>query len=274
VRVPITLCVVAMNEEDRLPACLASVPFADEVLVVDSHSTDRTREIASAAGARVIERDWPGHVAQKEFAVREARSEWILILDADEVCSPALREEIEAARAAGFLGADGYSMPRATLYLGRRMRFGGFRPQRKVRLFDRRRGRIAGTDPHDRVEIEGSVRRMRGSIEHRTYRSLEEHLRAIERYTDLMALEMLRAGRRARPWDPVLHAVSRFLLFYVVKAGLLEGAVGYHQARLAARYAWLKYAKRRRMGSGSVSGEGVRHRFPRAGNKARPRNGA
>ena len=250
-RTPFSVCVVAFEEEDRLGECLASVPFADEIVVVDSHSTDRTREIASLRGARVIERDWPGHVAQKEFAIRAASNDWVLCLDADERISPSLRREIEEFLASGSGGTAGCSMPRLTNYLGKWIRHGGFYPDRKVRLFDRRRGRWGGVDPHDRVEIEGPVRRLSGEILHFPYRDLEEHLRTIDRYTDIMARELARRGRRARLWDPPLHGAVRFARFYLLKHGFLDGREGLLLARLAARYGYRKYAKLRNLAPGS-----------------------
>ena len=249
-RTPVSVCVVAFEEEDRLPGCLASVPFAEEIVVVDSHSTDRTREVALQRGARVIERDWPGHVEQKEFAIRAASNDWVLCLDADERVSEALRGEIEEVLASAPARAAGYSMPRLTNYLGRWIRHGGFYPDRKVRLFDRRRGRWGGTDPHDRVEVEGPVERLSGELLHFPYRDLEEHLRTIERYTDIMALELARRGVRARPWDPPLHGAARFLRFYLLKRGFLDGREGLILARLAARYGYRKYAKLRGLALG------------------------
>ncbi|HET6205033.1 MAG TPA: glycosyltransferase family 2 protein [Planctomycetota bacterium] len=248
-RTPVSLCIVALEEEDRLGDCLASVPFAEERLVVDSHSRDRTREVAARAGARVIERDWPGHVAQKEFAVRAARNDWVLCLDADERLSPGLRGEVEAILERGPGDATGFSMPRRTNYLGRWVRHGGFSGDRKVRLFDRRRGRWSGSDPHDRVEVEGPVRRLRGAILHFPYRDLGEHLRTIESYTEIMAREMAKRGRRAGPLAPPLHGLARFLRFYLLRAGFLDGGTGLRLARLAARYGYLKYAKLRALSS-------------------------
>ena len=244
-RTPISVCVVAFQEEDRLGDCLASASFAEELLVVDSHSKDRTREVAARAGARVIERDWPGHVAQKEFAIRAARNDWVLCLDADERVSPPLRGEIEALLDRGPGVAAGFSMPRRTNYLGRWIRHGGFAGEEKVRLFDRRRGRWGGTDPHDRVEVDGPLRALREALLHYPYRDLAEHLATIESYTGIMAREMAKRGRCAGPLAPAVHGLARFVKFYFLKAGFLDGGTGLHLARLAARYGYLKYAKLR-----------------------------
>ena len=135
-RPQLSACIIAMNEADRIGDCLASLDFCDEIVVVDSHSSDATRELASGAGANVVERDWPGHVAQKEFAIRAARHDWVLCVDADERISPELRSEIVSLRDAGFPAAAGWRMPRLSSYFGRYMRRGGWYPDLQLRLFD------------------------------------------------------------------------------------------------------------------------------------------
>jgi glycosyltransferase involved in cell wall biosynthesis len=242
-RIPISACIVAMNEEDRLGACLDSLDWCDELLVVDSHSTDKTRELAALRGARVIERDWPGHVAQKEFAVRAARHDWVFCIDADERVSSELRAAIEAAREGGFTAAAGYEVSRVSSYLGRRIRHGTWYPDWKLRLFDRRRGGWGGRDPHDHASVDGAVQRLAGELFHEPYRSFDEHLRTIDRYTTTMAEEMRAAGRRARLVDVILRPPARFLVFFVWRRGFLDGWRGLLLAYLAAHYVRLKYAK-------------------------------
>ena len=242
-RPAISACIVARDEEDRLPACLDSLGFCDEILVVDSHSRDRTRELATARGARVLERDWPGHVAQKEFAIRQAAHDWVLCVDADERVSPALAAEIARLREGGFDGVAGYAFPRLSRYLGREIRHGTWYPDWKLRLFDRRRGRWGGRDPHDRVEVEGPTRRLTGDLLHEPYRSFEEHLATIDRYTTIMADQLHAEGRRARLSDIVWRPPLRFLGFYALRGGFLDGWRGLLLATMAAHYVWLKYAK-------------------------------
>jgi glycosyltransferase involved in cell wall biosynthesis len=242
-RPALSACIIARDEEDRLPACLDSLGFCDEVLVVDSHSRDRTREVAAARGARVVQRDWPGHVAQKEFAIREARHDWVLCVDADERVSPELAAEIAGLRDAGFAGCAGYFVPRLSSYLGRPIRHGTWYPDWKLRLFDRRRGRWGGRDPHDRVLVEGPTRRLAGHLLHDPYRSLDDHLATIDRYTTVMAEQLHADGRRARVLDLALRPPLRFLGFYVWRLGFLDGWRGLLLAHLAAHYVWQKYAK-------------------------------
>jgi glycosyltransferase involved in cell wall biosynthesis len=242
-RTPVSACIITRDEEDRLGECLDSLDWCDEILVVDSHSVDGTRDLAAARGARVIERDWPGHVAQKEFAVRTAAHEWVLCVDADERVAPELREAIERARSGGFAGAAGYEVSRVSRYLGRWIRHGTWYPDWKLRLFDRRRGAWGGRDPHDRVSVEGVVRRLGGELRHEPYRSFEDHLRTIDRYTTITADQMQREGRRARWIDVVARPPARFLVFYVLRRGFLDGWRGLLLAYLAAHYVRLKYAK-------------------------------
>ena len=244
-RALLSCCIIAMDEEERLGACLDSVAFCDEIVVVDSHSTDKTRELAAARGARVIERDWPGHVAQKEFAVRAAQYDWVLCVDADERVSDELRAELEALRTAGFPVHAGWRFPRLTHYLGTWVRHGTWYPDLQLRLFDRRRGKWGGHDPHDRVELAAgaSVGRLRGDLFHHPYRNLAEHLATIEQYTTIMARGLFERGRRASLGDLVLRPWVRFLRFYVLKRGFLLGRKGLILALLAAHYVRLKYVK-------------------------------
>jgi glycosyltransferase involved in cell wall biosynthesis len=242
-RIAVSACIVTLDEEDRLPDCLASLDWCDEVVVVDSHSSDRTREIASGLGARVIERDWPGHVVQKEYAIRQAAHDWVLCIDADERVSPELAAEIQSRRDAGFGDVTGFELSRVSSYLGRWIRHGTWYPDHKLRLFDRRRGHWAGHDPHDRVEVDGPIARLGGELLHHPYRNLEEHLGTIDRYTTIMARELQAEGRRARLRDIVLRPPARFFVFYVLRRGFLDGWRGLLMAYLAAHYVRLKYAK-------------------------------
>jgi glycosyltransferase involved in cell wall biosynthesis len=241
----LSCCIIAMDEEDRLGACLDSVAFCDEVVVVDSHSRDKTRELAGARGARVIERDWPGHVAQKAFAVGAATNDWVLCVDADERITPALRAEIEALRARGFPGHAAFDFPRLTNYLGTWVRHGTWYPDRQLRLFDRRRAHWGGHDPHDRVELDAGATRgaLAGDLEHHPYRTLAEHLGTIDSYTTIMARGLFARGRRTRTLDLLLRPWVRFVRFYVLKRGFLLGRKGLVLALLAGHYVRLKYVK-------------------------------
>ncbi len=239
----VSACIIALDEADRLEECLRSLDWADEIVVVDAHSEDGTRELAQRLGARVIERDWPGHVAQKEFAIRAASHDWVFCIDCDERVSPALRAEILALRGLAFPGHAGWSMPRLSWYLGRWIRHGSWYPDRQLRLFDRRRGRWGGEDPHDRVELDSRAGELGGDLLHLPYRDLSDHLRRIDRYTTTMAQGLHRRGRKARPSDLVLRPAARFLRFLVLQGGWRLGWRGFLLACLAFHYGQLKYAK-------------------------------
>jgi glycosyltransferase involved in cell wall biosynthesis len=233
-----------MNEADRIGECLRSADFADEWIVVDSHSTDATREIAAAFGARVIERDWAGWVEQKNFAVEQASHDWVLCLDADERLSPELRRSIEAALERDD-DAAGFEFARLTRYMGRWIRHGGWYPDRKLRLFRRDAGRFEGRNPHDRVRVNGRVERLAGDILHDPFRSLSDHIRTIDRYTTVAAEEKHARGVRASLVDLTLRPWGKFVRMYLLKRGLFDGLPGFVVAVTGAFYVFLKYAKLR-----------------------------
>jgi glycosyltransferase involved in cell wall biosynthesis len=237
----LSACIITYNEADRIEACLRSVAFCDELIVVDSHSTDDTRARAAALGARVIERDWPGYRSQKQFAVDAAAHDWVLCLDADERVTPALRAEIEALRTRDFGGAAGWSVPRITDYFGRFLRHGNAYPDRLVRLFDRRRGGWTGYEIHENTKIRGRVSRLRGHLEHYSYRSLSDHLSRMQRYADLMAQALYARGRRCGLTPVLLNPQWRFMRGYLLRLGFLDGWRGLVFALIEANYVRRKY---------------------------------
>jgi glycosyltransferase involved in cell wall biosynthesis len=237
----LSACIVTFNEADRIEACLRSVSFCDEIIVVDSHSSDDTRVLAAALGARVIERDWPGYRTQKQFAVDAAAHDWVLCLDADERVTPELHAEIAALQAAGFADAAGYSVPRITDYFGRFLRHGNAYPDRLVRLFDRRRGGWVGEEIHENTRVSGRVGRLRGHLEHFSYRSLSDHLNRMQRYADLMAQALYRRGRRCGLLPVLLNPQWRFIRGYLLRLGFLDGWRGLVFALIEANYVRRKY---------------------------------
>ena len=252
-RARFTACIIAFNEERSLPDALKSVGFADEIVVVDSHSKDRTRAIAEAFSAihpdgsvvrpRVIERDWPGHVEQKNFAIDQAVHDWVLCVDADERVSPELRREVEEALGQEATGIGGYTMPRKNFYLGRWVRHGGWYPDRKLRLFRKGLGRWGGTNPHDHVRVQGRVKRLRSDLHHYSYSSLSDHLRTINSFTGIAAREKMKQGVRWALLRMVLQPPFKFFKMFILKQGFREGAVGLIMASMGAFYVFLKYAK-------------------------------
>lgn len=243
---PISAVLITLNEESRLAAALESVRFCEEVLVVDAHSTDRTREIAAAAGARVLVRAWDGFTPQRNQAVAAARHDWVLAVDADERVTPALRAEIEAMRAAGFAEA-GYRIPRVAFYLGRWIRGTDWYPDPQLRLFDRRHGRWTGGLVHESVQVDGPVGRLRGELEHHTYEDIADHMGAIDRYTTLWARQAHAEGRRAGPLDGCVASTWAFIRNYVVRRGFLLGEAGLTVSTFNAYYTYAKMAKLREL---------------------------
>jgi glycosyltransferase involved in cell wall biosynthesis len=251
---PLSAVVITQDEEARLPAALESVGFCDEVVVVDSGSTDRTREIAKAAGARVlVNSPWPGFVAQRNVAVEAARHDWVLALDADERVTPALREEIRALRARGFDRA-GYRIPRAAFYLGRWIRATDWYPDPQIRLFDRTRGRWEGALVHESVSVRGPVGRLRSDLEHYPYEDISHHLRKIDRYTELWAVQAFAAGRRTGVLEMVGSCAWAFLRNYVWKHGFTLGSAGVTVSTLNAYYTYVKLAKLQELARGDGRG--------------------
>ena len=236
-----------MNEADRIERCLKSVAWCDEVLVLDSGSTDGTQDLCRAAGARVIETDWPGWVAQKQRAVEAATHDWIFSLDADERVDDELREALLRVRDTKLSAGDtlrAYDLTRKVWFLGRWIRHGGWYPEWRTRLFHRAHAHWAGVDPHDRVEVDGRVGRIReGNLEHYTYRSMEDYLDKTNRFSTVSAQEKLKRGRRASWWDLVLRPPFRFGRMYLWRRGFLDGRAGFVLAGLAAYSVFLKYAK-------------------------------
>lgn len=241
----ISACIITHNEADRIGACCDSLSFCDEILVVDSHSTDDTREIAAARGARVIERDWPGYRSQREFAMRSATHDWILAVDADERVSEPLRAELQSLRAQVDAGADiaGATVPTLTSYFGRFLRHGNAWPDRHPRLYDRRLARWQGYEIHERVTIDGPVRALRGWLEHYSYRNFGEHLRKMDRYAELMAQQMHASGRHASLAQVLFNPPWRFFRGYVLKRGFIDGWRGFVYHVVEAGYVRRKYLR-------------------------------
>jgi glycosyltransferase involved in cell wall biosynthesis len=248
---PISACVITYQEEDHIADCLRSLSFCDEVLVVDSGSTDRTTKIAEGMGARVIlNTPFPGHREQKQFAVDHASHDWVLSIDADERVTDQLREEVQQLSTDQFSGdAGAYAVVRRNCYLGRFIRRGMFGPERKIRLFDRRRAHWSGTNPHDRVELRnGSVAvRLNETLEHFTHKTVQEHLRQIDLFATLDAQAKHAAGRRATLLDLLVRPVTVVAKSLFLRGGLLEGWRGFVIGGLGGYYSWLKCWRLRRL---------------------------
>ena len=238
----LSVTVITWNEEERFRPCLESVAWADEIIVVDAESTDKTVQVAREFTDRIWIRPWPGFAAQKNFALEQAAGEWVLSLDADERVTPELREEIE-----GVLGrggpADGYAIPRKNIFWGAWISHGGLYPDYQRRLFRRGRGRFVERAVHESAEIHGTLGRLQLPLLHHSYRSLEEFLERSNRYSTLAAQEWIRQGRGVGAPDLVLRPLGRFLSMYLLHRGFLDGWRGFLLAGLYAHYVFLRTAK-------------------------------
>ena len=239
----LSVVVITKDEAECVRACLESVAWADEVVVVDAESTDKTAQIAREFTDHVYVRPWPGFAAQKNFGLEQATGDWTLSVDADEEVSRELREEIEAVLAASGAACAGYRIPRRNLFWGRLIRHGGLYPDWQLRLFRRGRGRFVDRAVHESVEVEGEVGRLRAALVHRSYRDVADFLARADRYSTLAAEEWLRSGRPARLSDLVLRPAGRFLSMYAVRAGFLDGWRGFLLAALYAYYVFIRSAK-------------------------------
>ena len=244
----VTATIITLNEAAHIEACVASVAFADEILVVDSGSTDGTPDLARAKGARVIVRDWPGYANQKNFAAGEAANDWILSVDADERVTPELATEIKQT-VAGNNGAAGFRIPRVTFHLGRWIRTTDWYPDPQLRLYDRRRARWKPKTVHESVAADGEVGRLQNDLQHFAYRDIGHHHLTMDRYTSLAAKEMAEAGRRASFLDLTLHPAAAFLRNYILRRGILDGVPGLIISSMNAYYVFLKFAKLRALTS-------------------------
>lgn len=247
----LSACIITLNEADRIDACLDSLSFCDEIVLVDSGSTDDTRERAAAKGARVLVRAFDGYRSQKDFAVNAAAHDWVLCLDADERVTAALRDAIERARAGGFAGCAGYRFARLSDYFGAPLRHGNAYPDRVMRLFDRRRGGWrGGREIHEHASVDGRVATLPGDLQHLSYRSMSDQLARLERYARMMAEHMHANGRRASLANIVFNPFWRFFRGYVLRLGFLDGWRGLIYAYVKTNYVRQKFIKLWLLGRG------------------------
>ena len=240
----VSATIVTLNEERNIARAIESLHCADDVVVLDSGSTDRTCEIASGLNARVFKEGWRGYAAQKNLAASLGKFQWILSLDADESLSEELDSEILELKKAG-PAFDGYSFPRLARYLGRWIRHSGWYPDRKVRLYHRDRAEWVGHYVHESVRVNGSVGELHGDLLHFTCDSLSQHLRTMDRYTSLAAQELIAAERRIPARRLVVDPLWTLFRTLVIQRAVLDGPQGLAIAWMAALYTFLKYAKAR-----------------------------
>jgi glycosyltransferase involved in cell wall biosynthesis len=239
----ISVAVIAKNEADRIGNLIKSLSFADEIVVVDSGSTDGTPAVCEQAGARVIFHPWTGYVEQKQFALEATTHEWILSMDADEEVPAASAEEICRAVRDAAPDVGGFSMPRLSRYLGRWIRHGGWYPDRKVRLVRRGRGAWQGVNPHDKLAVSGRVVDLTRPFLHYVYRNISDQVATMNSFSEIYAQQDAPRGGWF-VWAGMFHALGKFSECYLWKLGLLDGMPGLVIAVNSAGYVFLKHAKR------------------------------
>lgn len=241
----LSVVVITLNEEKALPVCLQSVAFADEILVVDSGSRDATISVATAHGARVIEQEWLGYGRQKQFAVEQAHHDWVLCLDADEHLSDTLQASIKEVLQNPRFSA--YQMPRCNRFMGRWLRHGEGYPDLSLRLFNRRYARWGYQVVHETVETSTPIGTLKGDLMHQSEETRQQYLQKQDRYTTLQAEQLYARGKSAPFYKLFLNPAIRFIKFYFIRLGFLDGAAGFRHILIGCANTYHKYAKLRRL---------------------------
>jgi glycosyltransferase involved in cell wall biosynthesis len=238
----VSVTIITLNEAEHIAAAIDSVSWADEIIVVDAGSSDGTVEIARGRNARVVVREWPGYVEQKNHAAQLATNDWILSLDADERVPPALRDEVREVLRQEPL-ARAFRVPRVAFHLGRWIRTTDFYPDFQTRLYDRRVARWQGKYVHESVKTSERVGRLRNAIEHYSFRDLRDQVERLNHYTTLAARQMHEDGRRSGPLHLLVHPPAAFLRNYLLRRGILDGTAGLAISLVNSYGVFLKFAK-------------------------------
>ncbi len=245
----LSVVIITFNEERNIQRCLESVKeIADEIIVVDSLSTDKTEEICSQYAVQFIKQSFLGYIEQKNFALNKASSEYVLCLDADEALSEVLKKNILKEKGNGFL-KDGYIMNRCTSFCGKFIKHGSWYPDSKLRLFDLQKGKWGGINPHDKIEIQegSSIEHLKGDILHYSYYSLEEVITQNNKFTTIQAQAMFQRNKKAPFYKLFLNPLIAFVSGYIFKLGFFDGADGLFIASSVAYQTMVKYAKLRKL---------------------------
>lgn len=246
---PVSVVIITFNEEHNIARCLDSVKgIADEIVIVDSFSKDKTKEICLSYGAKFIENKFEGHIQQKNFAITQAKCPHILSLDADEALDEKLRNSISEAKK-NFVH-DGYYMNRLTNYCGKWVHHSGWYPDTKLRLWDSRKGQWAGVNPHDKYELttgDSNTGKLQGDILHYSYYTVEEHYKQAEYFADIAAKSFFKMGKKASFFKLLINPIAKFLHHYIVHFGFLDGRAGFTIAKISAWSTYLKYRKLREL---------------------------
>jgi len=253
-REKISACIIAGNEEKNIRRCLESVRWADEIVVVDSFSRDRTAEIAREYTSHVYQHEWTGYIGQKNLIKDLATGPWIFFIDADEQVSDELRDEIlEEFEAGRSTGVSGYEFPRMVRHLGRWITHGDWYPDVKMRLFRKTEGKCGGKEPHDRTTVDGPVRRLKANLYHFSYDNLQDQLSTMNRFSGITARVWMEDNGRFRLHDLIIRPPWRFFRGYFLKRGFLDGLPGLIIAVTNAFGVFAKYAKLWEMSLGTAT---------------------
>lgn len=239
----VSAVIITLNEEHRLPACLDSLGFVDEIVVVDSGSSDQTRAVVEAAEGRFIEQDWLGYGQQKQFAVQQASHDWVLCVDADESLSEELQRQIKALMAEPQCAFQAYRYPRCNRFMGRWLRFGEGYPDLSLRLFHREHAHWSSDSIHEGVETQVEVGRLEGDLMHESEQTLEDYLQKQNRYTSLQATSLYERGKSAGIARLFISPLFRFLKFYFIRQGFRDGLPGLVHIGIGCFNSFMKYAK-------------------------------
>ena len=242
----ITTCVMTYNEEDNIKNCLESVKqFSDEILVVDSFSQDNTIKIAKDLGAKVILQKFLGYAEQRQFAINNADNDWIFCIDADERASKELSQKILELKKEDFYDFQGYYINRKNFYLGRWIKYGGWYPEKRIRIFNRKYGRSVGVNPHDKIEMDenAKVGDLNLDIIHYPYKDITHHLSVINKYSSIAADEKIRRGEKVTFFNIIFNPLFKFFKAYILKRGFLMGKVGFIHAMMGYISVFMKYLK-------------------------------
>ncbi len=251
----ISACIISFNEEKKIEDCLKSlVNIADEIIVVDSNSTDDTVEIAKRYTDKVIQQDFLGYIEQKNFAIQQASHDWILSLDCDERLSPELQQSMLAIKE-NISQADAYKMPRKTFYVYRWLNHCWY-PDIKTRLFNKHTAHWGGTNPHDHIISNGdNIKQLDGDIYHYSFDSISDHLQTIDKFTEIGAQELIKKNKSFNMFSPITHSTWLFIKIYFIKRGFLDGYAGFLVATLSFMHVFIKYNKaiimRKQKGNGT-----------------------
>lgn len=238
----ISVTVRTFNEEKNIRACLESVSWANEIVVVDSESTDKTVSIAREYTEKIVIQPWLGHIRQSQFATDQASNLWVLSMDADEQVSPGLRDEILGIDLAN-AGCDAYEMPRRHFFMQKWINHSAWYPDYKIRLFRKDRCRWGGYAPHDKVQVTGSTGRLKNDILHYIYLDLDHFASTKNKYSTLTALDHYKNGKRADILDVTLRPLYAFLYRYFVRLGILDGLPGFTISIMESHAVFMKYMK-------------------------------